>query len=187
MLFIKPLIKSLIIKLVPPEKWCRSLPRSQAKLKSIKIVYFCAVQHNGKLLTPIIWTPDPQLRRRWTSSVSSPGNVSYRKEILGVSPSTMFSASTLGCLLLWGRKFCLPFNTAWIHSVLIPLLIFILMFLDFPISSLVHLMFFFHYLSSSFFPLNLSTPSETNHILQIWNSVFLLSRHMEKNPLKQRF
>lgn len=112
--------------------------------------------------------------------MSLPGNVSYCKEIL-VFLLAMFSTSALGYLLLPPVEGSLPFNTVGIHSVPTPLLFFISMFLAFSISSLLRQVFFFHTTyPAPFFLSDLSAPSETNQILQIWNSVFLLSRHMEK-------
>lgn len=132
------------------------------------------------LLTPIIWAPDPQVRRRRNSSVSLPGNVSYCKEILEVFLLTMFSTSALGYLLLPPVDGSLPFNTVWIRSVPTPLLFFILMFLAFSISSLLHQVFFFHYLSSSIFPVwSISSFRDKSNFSDLEFS-FLLSRHMEK-------
>lgn len=159
------------MKLVPLEKWCKSLARSQAKLKSIKIVYFCAFQCDGSPASHslVIWAPDPQLRRRRNNSVSLTGNVSYCKEILGVSLLTMLSTSALVYLLLspvkgssafrsiqceYTQSWLLYSSSSWC-SLLSPFPLFSI----WCFSSITY--------PAPFFLSNLSAPSETNQNFQI--------------------
>lgn len=122
------------------------------------------------------------------NSASLLGNVSYCKEILEVSLLTVFSTTALGYLLLppvegtsafrstqceYAQSWLLYSSSSWC-SLLSPFPLFSIC----SFSSITSPALFF----SQIYQLLLRQIK----FLQCWNSVFLLSRHMEKNiPLKQ--